>query len=127
MTDPNDLTQSGFWFDTTLDAEQRQKISLIGLSGFGLQGWGNPLGNAVIVYKAGYTAVPAAISQAIIEWVSFKRGQSQLQQQDQSSSAERIGDYEQVGNVIELTLAAVEAEIPVNVQRVIDQYRRPVI
>lgn len=127
VTDPNDVTQSGFWFDSSLDAEQRQKISLVGLSGFGLQGWGNPLGNAIIIYKAGYMAVPAAISQAIIEWVSFKRGQSQLQQQDQSAGAVQIGDYAQTGSASELTLGVLEAEMPVNVQRVIDQYRRPVI
>jgi hypothetical protein len=94
VTDPNDLTQSGFWFDPTLDPENRQKIDLIGISRIGA-GWDNPLGNVVITYNAGYDDIPENVEQAVIEWVAMKRGQSQLQSVNQAAGGFKLGDYEQ--------------------------------
>lgn len=127
-TDP--ATDTGYWIDLTRSPEDRQKVFLLSDGGLWYPGFNEPwvfMPDIVIIYKGGYTTVPPAIEQAVIEWVSFRRGQSQLQQLDQSAGGERIGDYELVGQVIDNTMTAVEAEIPVNVQRVIDQYRRPVI
>jgi hypothetical protein len=124
VTDPNDLTQSGFWFDPSLDPENRQKIDLVGISTIG-QGWDNPLGNVVIAYNAGYDDIPENIEQAIIEWVAMKRGQSQLQSVNQAAGGFKLGDYEQTQAISGLTLAALAAQIPENVQKIIEQYKRP--
>jgi hypothetical protein len=124
VTDPNDLTQSGFWFDPSLDPENRQKIDLVGISRIG-SGWDNPLGNVVITYNAGYDTIPKNIVQAIIEWVAQKRGQSQLQSANQAAGAFKLGDYEQTQAISTATLAAMAADVPENVQKVIEQYKRP--
>lgn len=73
------------------------------------------------------TGVPSPIRQAIVEWVSFRRGQSQLQQLDQSAGGVKIGDYEQTSAASLLTSKILAMPLPDTVQRVIDQYRRPVI
>lgn len=114
----------GWWFDSTLSPENRQRVHLIG---WDLRYSWPYISDVVVNYNGGYNIVPVAIEQAIIEWVAFKRGQSQLQQMDQSSGSEQIGDYQQTGSASALTLGVLTAEIPTNVQRVIDQYRRPVI
>jgi len=121
---------SGYWFDSTLDPENRQSIFLLADSGVWYPGtwpgW-SYLPDIVVTYEAGYDDVPPAIEQAVIELVAFKRGESQLQSQNQSGGAVTIGTYTEHGGTVEMTLAALEANMPVSVQRVIDQYRRSVI
>jgi hypothetical protein len=124
------LIDRGWWFDDTQTPENRQKVQLIGWDLSCSYSWlGSfwPASDMIVEYNAGYDTVPPAIEQAVIEWVAFKRGQSQLQQMDQTSGSEQIGDYQETGSASELTLAVLTSEIPANVQRVIDQYRRPVI
>jgi hypothetical protein len=118
---------SGWWFDPTRQPEDRQKILLIGhwYPIFNIPfAW---MPNIVVVYNGGYADVPAAIVQAVIEWVAFRRGQGQLQQLDQSDGAQKIGDYEELSAASTLALRVLAASLPDNVQRVIDQYRRVVI
>lgn len=125
VTDPT--TDSGWWFDATRQPEDRQKVFLIGhwYPVFAIPWTWMP--NVVVGYNAGYATVPASIAQAVIEWVSFRRGQSQLQQLDQSAGGVKIGDYEQTSAASTLTAKILAMPLPDTVQRVIDQYRRPVI
>lgn len=132
VSDPTDLTQSGWWFDDSRIGEDRQKIYLIGLIfPMALNPW-DLLPNLVIAYNAGYSAaftgsgsIPQDIQQAIIEWVAIKRGQSQLQSVNQAASGFKIGDYEQSNPISPLTLAVLDAPLPTSIQSVIDHYARP--
>jgi len=130
LSDPS--TGSGYWFDPDAAPENRQSIYLLGEScgGFYTGFADYPYSfvpNVVVEYNGGYEEVPPAISQAVIELVAFKRGESQLQGANQTGGAVTIGTYSEQGGNVEMTLAALEANMPVGVQRVIDQYRRAVI
>lgn len=120
----NSLVDRGWWFDSSLSPESRQRVNLIG---WDLRYSWPYLSDVIVNYNGGYNTVPPAIEQAVIEWVAFKRGQSQLQQRDQSGTARTMGDYSETRSASELTVAVIAADIPENVSRVIDQYRRPVI
>jgi hypothetical protein len=129
VSDPGDpQSGSGYWFDDTLEPENRQSVFLLADLGVWYPGgWPAFLPDIVITYEAGYDDVPPAIEQAVIELVAFKRGESQLQSATQTGGAVTIGTYSEQGGSIEMTLAALEASLPVSVQRVVDQYRRAVI
>lgn len=111
-------TDSGYWFDDTRSPEDRQFIILLGFE---------TCRNVKVEYNGCYDEIPPSIEQAVIEWIAFKRGAGQLQQSNQSAGAVKIGDYQETGSAIEMTIAATKADIPTNVQRAIDQYWRPVI
>lgn len=129
VTDPTDLTQSGWWFDSALLGEDRQAFHLIGYP-FSFPNCGRRM---AVVYNGGYTAlfsgansIPADIQQAAIEWVSLRRGMSQLQSVNQSATGFKIGTYEQTQAISPLTVGYAEAELPTSIQQVIDHYSRPV-
>jgi hypothetical protein len=120
VTLPLDSSSTGYWFDDTAFPEDRQSIILLN------QPYGFPF-RVVVTYNAGYDEIPAVVSQAVIEWCSFKRGTGQIQQLDQAGGSVTIGTYTQTGDNIDMQLAAITAEIPANVARVIERYRRKVI
>lgn len=82
--------------------------------------------DAALTMKISYneTGLPTMIRQAVIEWVAFRRGQSQMQSQDQSAGAERMGDYELTTAIALDTLKMLDFDMPMSVRRAIAQYRR---
>lgn len=133
VTDPTDLTQNGYWFDTSRIGEDRQKISLIGYVFPAFNNTWDILPNLVITYNAGYAStfsgtncIPQDIQQAVIEWVALERGMAQLQSANQAATGFKIGTYEQSLAISPLTIAYNEAELPISIQSVIDHYSRPV-
>lgn len=117
VTDPSDTDSSGYWFDEEAADEDRQKIVLVD------QAFISPF-RATVEYNAGYDEIPQGVQQAIIEWVSLKRGIGQIQRQDQSGGSVSAGTVTYSGDNIDMTVTAMTADLPVNVANVIAQYRR---
>ena len=129
--DPNDDESTGWWFDNKaagVAPEDRQMLRLVG--------WifthsRSSFPNIVIVYNAGYAetadstkdSLPVSVSQAVIEWIAFKRGLGQIQATDQASSSVTMGDYSE-GGIAGDSVRYQELDKPESVQCVIDQYRR---
>ena len=120
--DESDGTTTGWLFDDSVEMEARQKLIYVG--GFWPQPcWNNP--NIVIQYNAGYTDIPDDVSQAVIEWIGWIRGYSQLQSQDQSEvSWQQIGQWQQSITAGKSTLQASGLEKPLSVQNAIERYMR---
>jgi hypothetical protein len=133
VVDPT--TDSGWWFDPTRNPEDRQKVYLIGhwYPVFAIPWTWMP--NIIVEYNGGYDPidepedepVPTPITQAVIEWVAFRRATGQMQGLDQTSGGVKLGDYDNQTPVSVLTSKILAMPLPDSVQRVIDQYRRPVI
>jgi hypothetical protein len=130
-----DAPEAGGWrfFANEPNPENRQFIELMGF----IYGepccccWPQPqtnLPNIVVTYNAGYPNVPAALNQAAIEWVAFKRNMSQVQSANPTTGAQQIGDYsEGGGGIARVAIDYMGIEIPSGVIDVIDQYRRWVV
>lgn len=129
--DESDGTTAGWFFDQELatnQPEDSRKILLYGLCWEKPYWQPHPIPNIVISYEAGYSAVPEDIRQAVIEWVGFKRGFSQLQQQDQTSVTwQQIGATQEGVTVATSTLKAAEMDMPESVRAVIEKYYRATI
>jgi hypothetical protein len=127
--DESDGTTSGWYFDNTLPPEDRQKLTMVG-SCWPLVCSSSSypaLPNIIVNYDAGYEAdaIPADVSQAIIEWIGWKRGYSQLQAQNQASvSWMQLGQYQQSITAGTSTLNASGIVMPESVSQVIQRYAR---
>lgn len=125
----------GWEFDDTLPPEQRQTITLRGLFWSVFQSWFSPRHSIVrpealrvqVEYNAGYAAAPADVAQAIIEWIAFKKGLSELQSTDQTTQWIQMGQYQQNSMIAGSTIKAQQMGMPQSVADVIAQYRRPVV
>jgi hypothetical protein len=125
----------GWVLDDTLPPESRQKITLRGLFWPIFQSWFSPRHSIVrpdpvrvqVAYEAGYDEIPADVTQAVIEWIAFKKGLSQLQAADQTNEWVQMGQYQQHTPVAASSLKAMAVDMPASVEQVIAQYRRPVI
>jgi hypothetical protein len=121
----------GYIFDDTLAMENRAYITLRGTSAtFPRPCWPDYRG-VILSYNAGYNPdsnVPSVVSEAICEWVAFKRIGAKLQSIDPATTSVTLGDYSQTaGRVLSETLAFLESGVPGTIQAVIDQYKRPQI
>jgi hypothetical protein len=133
--DPTQPDVLGWVFDDTLPPESRQKITLRGLFWPIFQSWFSPRRSIVrpdpvrvqVAYDAGYDEIPADVTQAVIEWIAFKKGLSQLQAADQTNEWVQMGQYQQHTPVAASSLKAMAVGMPQSVADVIEQYRRPVI
>ena len=125
VTDPSDLSQSGFWFDDTLEPESLNGFYMIGYQWPAPQIYDPSLIVLTVGYNAGYSSIPASVAQAVIEWVAFKRGESQIQALDQSSGSFTIGDYSESQSASSLAIAALAIDIPGSVKQVIEKYTKP--
>jgi len=125
ITDPSDLSQTGFWFDDTLEPESLNSFYMIGYQWPAPDIYSPSLVVLTVDYNAGYSSIPASVAQAVIEWVAFQRGKSQIQSLDQSSGSFTIGDYSESQSANSLALAALAVGVPASVQAIIDKYQRP--
>lgn len=131
--DPAKPDVLGWVFDPELPPEQRQKIILRGVLGF--QSWFSPRHSIVrpdnlrvlVEYDAGYDTAPADVTQAIIEWIAFKKGLAELQGADQTTQWVQMGQYQQNSMIAGSTFKAQAMSMPQSVEDVINQYRRPVM
>jgi|SRR5580765_3484435 len=115
----------GYWFDDSLEDEERQKVELIDC-GTGLFNLG-PLNQLEVDYNGGYDEIPSTVQQAVLEWVAWRRGMGQVQQLDMSGGSVQAGTVQFQGDNIDMAVAAVEVEMPESVKRCIAQYKRVVI
>ena len=132
FTDPTTL---GWFFDPTLPDEERQYITLKGLVWPVFQSWFTPRRpiyrpaplRIQIIYNGGYTSVPYDIEEAIIVWVAFKKGLSELQANDQTEQMVRLGQYEQNNMIAAATIRTSSMDMPESVKSVISVYERPIV
>jgi hypothetical protein len=132
FTDPTTL---GWFFDPTLPDEERQYITLKGLVWPVFQSWFTPRRpiyrpapmRIQIAYNGGYSSVPFDIEEAVIEWVAYKKGLSQLQSADQTEQWIQLGQYQQKNMIAESTLKLSGMDLPASVEAVIQVYERPVV
>lgn len=125
----------GWFFDDTLPPESRQKITLRGLSWPVFQSWFSPRRSIVrpepvrvqVSYEAGYETIPADVTQAVIEWIAFKKGFADLQGADLTAQSIYLGQFRQDSMVANSVMKAMTMDMPASVEQVIAQYRRPVI
>ena len=119
------LAGPGYWFDPEREDEERQSVVLIDC----VSDWFTfgALNQLEVDYNAGYDEIPPKVNQAVIEWVGFRLGLSQIQQLDQAGGSVTIGTYTATGDNIAMQLSATTADIPMNVARAIEFYRRMVI
>jgi hypothetical protein len=118
-------------FDATLSDEDRQLLTLRGLSRSYLGGLFRDTGlrllRVQITYNGGYDDVPADVSQAIVEWVAYKKGLGELQAKDQSEQSVVLGQYQQRDVIALSTLKASEMDMPMSVEQVINTYQMPIV
>lgn len=120
------MEDEGFFFDDSVDPEDRQKITRIGsVWPCSWRALGSAVPNILVVYTAGYDEIPADVSQAVTEWVAWKRGYSQLQSLDQGEVTwQQIGQYQQAVTPGKSTLEASGFSTPQSVSDVIAKYLR---
>lgn len=132
--DPAQPDLLGWVFDGALPPEQRQKITMRGLMWPVFQSWFSPRRSIVrpapfcvnVTYSGGYADTPADVSQAVIEWIAFKKGLAELQGADQTTQWIQMGQYQQNSMIAASSLKAQAMGMPQGVADVIMQYRRPV-
>lgn len=133
--DPATPDVLGWVFDETLPAEARQKITLRGLFWPLFETWFTPRRSILrpapmrvqVTYSGGYDDIPEDVSQAIIEWIGFKKGMAELQGASQTNQSIYLGAYRQDSMVANSSLKASTIDMPSSVAQVIAQYKRPVI
>src|SRR5215813_2241352 len=135
--DPLQPDLLGWVFDASLDPENRQKITLRGLYWPMFETWVSPRRaiyrpspmRVVVTYNAGYAAnaIPADVQQAIIEWIGWKRGVSQLNAGNQTAQSLYIGAYRQDTMVANATFKTASVDMPESVSRVVEVYKRAIV
>jgi hypothetical protein len=104
----------GYWLPTEPDPEQKMKINLTGFCFTrNTRDWLRSVlrasqPNVVLVYNAGYAAVPSDIAQAVIDWVAYRyKGRQWI---GQSSKHMNAGENVSFQNVLmpESTKAVAE-------------------
>jgi len=118
------ITAPGYFFDDQATPEDRQKIILVG-SVWARTCYGIP--NVVVEYDAGYPAdeIPPDVTQAVIEWIGWKRGYSQLQQQNQADVTwQQLGEYQSAFSAGKATLQASAFSTPQSVGDVLAKYMK---
>jgi hypothetical protein len=133
--DPTNPTQLGWFFDPTLPDEERQFLTLKGFIWPVFQSWFSPWRpiyrpapmRMQISYNGGYSSVPYDIEEAIIVWVAFKKGLSELQANDQTEQMVRLGQYEQNNMIAAATIRTSSMDMPESVKSVISVYERPIV
>ena len=132
--DPDRPDLLGWLFDLDLPDEERQYLTLRGLYWPIFETWLSPRRpiyrpapmRVQVVYNAGYATVPADITEAIIEWVGYKKGLRELQMHDQTEQWVQLGQFQQNNMIATSTLKVSELDMPESVARVISVYERPV-
>lgn len=100
------LAGSDYFIDTDLDPERRWELYLKSPKVF------TDGAALIIVYNAGYAAVPGDVSQATIEWVALRhRSRSSIGQ-----ASKHLVQGE--------SIQTPEIDIPASTKRVIERYRR---
>jgi hypothetical protein len=132
--DPDQPEIPGWVFDNTRDPESRQAITL---RGCGSSEAFSPRRSiyrpspmrVAVAYNGGYAAdsIPANVQQALIEWIAWKRGVSQLNAENQTAQSLYIGTYRQDTMVSNATLKASQMDMPETVSNVIELYKRPIV
>lgn len=122
----------GWFFDTELDYEDRQKISMIGFcppAGARTSAYRPGSARVVVTYVGGYPGdiIPEDVVEAVIEWVGYSKGLSELQQKDQSAQWLQIGQFQQNTSIATSSVKFSGIDMPMSVQTVIAKYQRPVI
>jgi hypothetical protein len=130
--DVDNPSAGGYRFDADdPNPENRQFIDLMGLytDWQTYYYWPPPWAysnfpDLVITYNGGYDFVPAAVQQAVIDWVAFRRNLSQLQGANPVLATEQIGDYSRGAGTGRVAVDYMGIYVPESVQLVIDQYQR---
>lgn len=125
----------GYFFDKELPDEERQKITLMGFYYPMFAIWPSlfrsiyrtPLARVIVEYNAGYQEIPPDVSQAVIEWVAFKKGMSELQRKDQTTEWLQLGQMQAHISTAATTLKINGICMPDSVAGVIEKYERPIV
>jgi hypothetical protein len=133
--DPTTPDVFGWVFDATLPPEARQKITLRGLFWPLFETWFTPRRSILrpapmrvnVTYVGGYSDPPADVSQAVIEWIGFKKGMAELQGASLTNQSIYLGAYRQDSMVANSSLKASTIDMPASTAYVIAQYKRPII
>jgi hypothetical protein len=133
--DPDTPDVLGWVFNDALPPEARQKITLRGLYWPIFGSWLTPRRSILrpapmrvnVTYTAGYDAAPADVTQAVIEWIAFKKGLAELQGADQTSQWIQMGQFQQNTMIASSALKAASVDMPTSVAQVIMQYRLSVV
>jgi len=115
--DPS-LAHLGYIFQPLLDEEERQSLFILGC---------DDMTPVQVTYNGGYNEIPADVSEAIAEWVGYKKGFAELQAKDQTSQWLQLGQYQQNEMIAGSTMKASEIDMPQSVASLISIYKMPIL